>query len=409
MGDAGGNVTMARIPFYYLPHDTLVLKADATGEAWELSGDPSILPFVLRIRSFDRAGKTLTTAERSVPTWGQSARFSLRNAPTAAEGYVFEVLKDGMTVWTRFIGLSEAIPPKTKIPPVWFFNRDKIALFFADAAPLEAGIVVKGQGIRPLMNRLLPGGLYQIYAPLESGLIRLDGEAWSQAPAYLIRLNPGTESQWAANGYKMEFSSQSVNVPRVLRIQTGIEFRHDEGYPLCSVPISLDPAHLPLLEAVRVSLHLPPQVNPGQLGFFVRRGRSWSHLGTRIDGDSTFSSRIGLLGTDLALLRDIFPPRIGSGSMARMRGKRMFLVGVGDKGKGINHTQVTVFSGERRLEVEYDPDRNRLEVDLETLRPGPHRLIVGVADYAGHRTSRTFDIRIGPDDQDKGQNTETSE
>lgn len=396
LGDMAGNLTLCRVPFYFVPQKSLdlALSLEKPGSL-VLMGEKAILPFTIRLMVLDRAGRKLISKERIIQSFEPPVRFDFDELQASAATAVFEGVKDDVTVWSRFIALQNNHESTISPSPDYFFNRDVLTIFYPDRPVYSRNLTISGQKVFPLKSREVRDGLFQIYRPHLNGRIKIEGLG-ERDDHYLLALKPGQANQWEANGYRIEFRDKSVNLPRAMMIQTGVAFSSDEGYPLCSVPIALRPGHLPLLESAKLTLTLASQPDSQELGFFARRhnSKTWSHLPTRIENDRIFTTHFINLGVDIALMRDIFPPVIKTGYSIRRQGKPVFMVGVSDKGKGIDHTRISAVCGRQDLPIEYDPDRNRLEIQLGGLARGTQKIQIVVTDYAGLRANKTFDITI---------------
>lgn len=71
-----------------------------------------------------------------------------------------------------------------------------------------------------------------------------------------------------------------------------------------------------------------------------------------------------------------------------------------DRGSGIEFESLRFFLDGKEHPGDYDPDRNRVFLDLEYLKiqpdPGPHHLEIHARDKAGNRSKTSVDFTIRP-------------
>ncbi|MCK4764111.1 MAG: M23 family metallopeptidase [Candidatus Aminicenantes bacterium] len=207
----------------------------------------------------------------------------------------------------------------------------------------------------------------------------------------IIHLKEGHKQDFEYGDFRASFAPRSVYEPKVLK---AVEKNFPSAYPVLSQQVSLAPYHFPFLDTVYYKFKKKVD-NPKQAGIFKYSfaRKAWYSVYTTYDSASfTFKSRLISSGT-FALLRDVFQPTI---SFIRPRTKYLSKVGllvvrIKDKGKGVNDNTLKITINGRRIECEYDPDRDHVKLeDLRALKKGENKIFIGIEDYAGNYSSKTY-------------------
>lgn len=193
--------------------------------------------------------------------------------------------------------------------------------------------------------------------------------------------------------FAAEFGPGTVREPAVLLLEP-LALRPE--FPLLAGPMRSGPVHFAFLDAVRFKFKVPAGAErQEQLGIFkyLPLTKRWNYIATRADDEPGYLSCRVLTAGTFALLRDIIPPSV---SYSKTRSKylskiKRLAIRISDRGKGVDDNSITVALNGRDIEVDYDPDRNRVLVgELGLLRIGLNRLQVRVNDRAGNRTEKDF-------------------
>ncbi len=395
MEDVAGNAASTRISFYYLPFQAIKIKLISLDERlFEMSGDPSVLPAKLVVRTYDSNNKPLFTGDLHIDSMVSSQKFKLDELSGQTATIEFHLMKNGQRIWYDRLAVKEQSPENGFVKPDWLINRDSVSLSYPIGQKNPSILNCNGKPFHLSAVREALQAVFHIYSAKDITVEAIKEEREQTDRESLLLLTPDSECRWAGKGYTLVAGTGSVNMNRLLKIDSEADADNTE-YPVCSQPIALSPTHLYLMKPIDVSLTVQPQDNSEELGLFVcsERGGRWRYLATKDCGNGLFTSRLSVLGVKMALMRDIFPPRIMKGRLDVSRKKR-FLIGVYDKGKGIDYRSVSVRCGKQDLFAEYDPDRSRLDVSLDSLRPGRHTLRVQIRDYAGHESSRQFTVSV---------------
>ncbi len=396
MGDFAGNITKARIPFSYFPHQAARIDCvSSIDHHFVLKGDHLPMPALLQISAMDRTGHVLYSGNLPIEDLSGPKNFKLSELDERAVYLRFELMKSAQCIWTDGLSLEVNPSSSSHSQPSFVINRDTLALFYPGfTAVPDSPLVRDGNVLTPLALRNALNGVYLVFRPVSESTVSVVG-SMTGGKATLISLSPKKGAMWSDGVYTLKVSPDSVNMDRLLRIDTPVDVNTGD-YPLCSVPIAFSPSHLPLMKAAAISLKIQPLPDPQQLGFFIwpDGGRRWHYLSTLMPGDGVFSAHLSSVGLKLALMRDVFPPLIGSGQIHSVQGKNRFYISVSDKGKGIDYRTVSVRSEHAELFTEYDPDWNRLEVSLDGLKKGRHSLQVRLEDFAGNPASKQLFVQI---------------
>jgi hypothetical protein len=190
-----------------------------------------------------------------------------------------------------------------------------------------------------------------------------------------------------------------VKEPRLL-VERRVDYRSD--YPVLSSQVELRPFNFPFLDEVRYKFSVRNRAritNKKQIGIFKYSpgSKKWKYVGTGFDrGDQSYHTRVISSGT-FALMRDIYPPRIyfiRPGSRYLKNVERIIFK-ITDQGKGVDYESLQVFFNGRKIDCEYDPDRKTVKIhQLAFLRKGRNKLMVGIKDYAGNSSSKSYIIYL---------------
>lgn len=395
MEDHAGNRVRAEIPFHYLPHQAVGVELVSMAERlFTLKGPSEIAPATLVVKTMDSGNRPLFIGELPMNSLTSPEKFALSELSESVACIEFHLMRGERRIWFDRLYLPGRLLELSPGEPLWRINRGLVSLEIPmgqDCTPL---IHCDGNRIHPSNHRQALGRVFHLFQPNGTSDAVISGKEDSGGTRFLT-LHPGAVSRWQGQGYSLAFDSGSVHMDRLMKIDSAADAEAAE-YPVCSQPIALSPAHLPLAKAMDVSLEIEAQKNPEQLGFFIcpEGGGRWRYLATQSRGNGRFTARLWILGVKLALMRDVFPPRLMKGRLDRSRGKRRFLIGAADKGKGIDYRNVSVRCASRELPAEYDPDRSRIDVPLDVLPAGRHTLFVRIRDYAGHQSSRKYTVLI---------------
>jgi hypothetical protein len=211
----------------------------------------------------------------------------------------------------------------------------------------------------------------------------------------LVALRPEKSTVFSLGAFEAEFARNSVREAKTLKFEY-VDF--PGSYPLLSKQVSLSPFHFPFLDTVyyKFKKQLP---EPDQVGIFKYspRSRRWWYVYTTHDPlNHTYKTRLRSSGV-FALMRDIFPPRIGLAKPATRKSSRLkrLLVTISDKGKGVNDDTLDIQVNGRIVEAEYDPDWRHVKLEnLTGLRPGKNLIRVRVEDHAGNPAERIFTLKL---------------
>ncbi len=193
--------------------------------------------------------------------------------------------------------------------------------------------------------------------------------------------------------FAAEFGPGTVREPAVLLLEP-LALRPE--FPLLAGPMKSGPVHFAFLDAVRFKFKIPAGAErQEQLGIFkyLPLTKRWNYIATRADAEPGYLSCRVLTAGTFALLRDIFPPSV---SFSKTRSKylskiRRLAIRISDRGKGVDENSIMVSLNGRDMEVDYDPDWNRVLIaDLSLLQKGANRLLVRANDRAGNRTEKDF-------------------
>jgi len=314
----------------------------------------------------------------------------------------------------RFLLENDHLPSITDIAFDTFINRDEVFIKIKDTRLTSHNIGLrviqddKSQSVNPQCSgehvyfRFTPRGI-DANKPVLLHFSLLKGNekvVEIQKQLSLIYLEQGKKQRVEYHEFEAEFAVKAVYEPRLLQIE---EKNYPSEYPVLSRQVSLSPYHFPFLDTVfyEFKKKLP---NPQQVGIFKYNFRTgkWDYRYTTYESAAvTYKHRLISSGV-FALMRDIFPPRIGfvTPRAKYRKNLRQITVTITDKGKGVNDNTLKIWLNGKRIcpayECEYDPDRSSVKItDLRYLQAGKNVLEVRVKDYAGNSASRTLTFILG--------------
>jgi len=396
MKDWAGNSAIAKIPFFYFPHQSMRIECvSAEKRHFVLTGDEDIGPAILNIKAMNPSGKPLFTGQLPIDTLASPQQFILSDLSDQTQAIRFDLKQDGRIIWADILALTEYSPLIQNFEAVWSVNRDTVSLFYPNASQSDISFLCDTNRLLPKAIRTTPKGTYHIFSPDSDREISVLGRSTDGTKTSLVMLTPEKTHIWSSGGFQLEVRPASVNIRRLLKIDIPVVIEQQK-YPVCSAAIMLSPAHIPLMKKARITLDISPLINPEQVGFFVSAGRGnhWSYLYTTQVKAGTFSADISCFGMKLALMRDVFPPVIGHGRLQSVRDGQRYFITVTDRGKGIDYRSISVRCADTELVSEYDPDWNRLEINIGGLKTGRHNLQVALKDYAANSARKEFSIQI---------------
>lgn len=211
----------------------------------------------------------------------------------------------------------------------------------------------------------------------------------------LVTLKPEKRRVFSRGEFRVTFGHTTVREPFILKYE---EQEHSSEYPVLSKQHFIGPASVPFLDKVYVRIKKKDVKDRKQVGIFQYNYRygKWFHAGSAYNkkrGEFYSKRRNGGL---YALMRDIFPPKVGVYvETRRLHRMKAYYIKATDKGKGVNYRSLKVWVNGKQIDCEYDPDRKYAKVtDLKTLKVGKNSFRLEVKDWAGHKTERTITLKL---------------
>jgi hypothetical protein len=240
-----------------------------------------------------------------------------------------------------------------------------------------------GPGRRTAYIKAADGSGYATIKELRFAVQRItrEGGGTIESGEGMARLSVPPEGAYDhafVNAERVEVQDQSNTLPRLSSVYrftpSGLAFSRG-----ASVSIAY-PEGIDSRDVARVGVYQYDRVN-----------KAWDFLG-RYNGESPpgmASAEVNFLST-YALLLDNSPPRItflfpGDGREVAPSGLKEIYALMEDVGMGLDEESMLMLLDGKKVEAEFDPDRNKLSYQLENaLAPGPHDLRVVVKDLAGN-------------------------
>jgi hypothetical protein len=288
-----------------------------------------------------------------------------------------------------------------------FINRDRVHVLVQDPVFSRESIllcVIEGESTRTFQPQESKENVFFSFSPLhrqgevvlEFLLIGTKAVKKSiRKKLQLATLRAGMSSVFTLGAFKAEFAKNSAREAKTLQFET-VDF--PVSYPLLSKQISLSPFHFPFLDTVYYTFtkHLP---EPGQVGIFrySPRSKQWRYVYTIYEPlHHRYKTRVISSGI-FALMRDVYPPRIGLRKPAtqRLANLNRLVLTITDKGKGVNDDTLSIQINGESFVAEYDPDWRHVILEKPRgLRPGKNIIHVRIQDHAGNQADRSFVLKL---------------
>jgi hypothetical protein len=170
-------------------------------------------------------------------------------------------------------------------------------------------------------------------------------------------------------------------------------YEETPGLPLISEVFDFRPAGCPLEKQGTIRIQYPATIkNPGKLGIFWwdTIKKRWYFMDDKRESKAHNLTAKIIYPSIYAILQDNVNPVISdlvpeSGSTVSTAHSALSAI-IKDVGKGIDETSIVMKLDEKRVDGEYDPDRNKFAYTLTgKLKSGTHTLTVQAADKAGNQ------------------------
>ena len=263
----------------------------------------------------------------------------------------------------------------------------------------------KGAAVTVPMTRKSAGafsGVYHLPKSSQTLTIALNavlqnGEAIAQAwefPAQFIAAKQGGAARFGDKAV-MSFPAGALYENIFANIWPTTDFEAQDGLPLKSEVYDFRPAGAPLEKKGLVSIRYAADVkNLQTLGVYWWDSlkRQWYYMDDKLDAKRGMVSAEIIYPSIYAVLQDNAKPVISE--MSADAGNASAVIK--DVGKGVDEASIVMTLDGKRVDGEYDPDRDKYTAQLtKKLAPGKHTLKVQASDKAGNPAkSQTVTLMI---------------